>query len=422
MKLVTAHDDRGTVVLASGRLDAEGADQFAKLLEDLLRDGERTVHVDFSGVTYVSTPGLRALAQGYQNFSSLRGEFRVLQPAPEIRKLLDLTGLSERLLLDTRGAVPTRLSRPSSAGFRLGEFTQDSWQVPGLATPYGDYAVTIRPGATTFSWQVIGKPPGMGAPEAPVPVAWTDRTAGFGLGAIGTRAEDARDRVGELVGVAGAVAYLPTDSRRPDCLTTLGEQPPPAMMTAGIVARGEYSHLLRFRTQPDVESTPLSEVAETALVAMGKSAGVLAIVAESAGLVGCSLRRPPAPDGTIGLDFPGAREWFSFTPHRAFAGLTTIIVGIVAREAPAALQSWLRPIAGTNLSGHFHAAVFGYRPVPQRSVGLAPVVNRWFQDLDLRTVLHLIEDDRGVAGAGANVLLRGLCWVGSLGPVPEGSS
>jgi len=421
VKLVTAQDGRGTVVLASGRLDAEGADDFAKLVEDLLHDGERTVHVDLSGVTYLSTPALRALAQAYQNFSSLRGEFRVLQPAPEIRRLLDLTGLSERVLLEARPHPFTRLTRPSSAGFRLGEVTQDSWQVPGLPTPFGDYAVAIRPGATTFSWRVIGEPPGSGAPRAPVPVVWTGQTAGFGLGAIGAVPEDAAGRVGELVGVAGAVAYLPTDSRRPDCLTTLGEQPPTAMMSAGIVAQGEYSHLLRFRTQPDVEATPLSEVTETALTAMGKSAGVLTIVAESAGLVGCSLRRPPAPDGTIGLDFPAAREWFSFTPHRAFAGLTTIISGIVAREAPAALQPWLRPIAGTSLSGHFHAAVFGYRPVPQRSVGLGPVVNRWFQDLDLKTVLHLIEDDRGTAGAGANVLLRGLCWVGSLGPEPEGS-
>jgi anti-anti-sigma factor len=422
VKLVTAQDGRGTVVLASGRLDAEGADHFAKLLEDLLRDGERTVHVDLSSVTYISTPGLRALAQGYQNFSSLRGELRVLQPAPEIRRLLDLTGLSERLLLEARPHPFTRLTRPSSAGFRLGEFTQDSWQVPGLATPCGDYAVTLRPGATTFSWQAIGKPPGSGTADVPVPVVWTGQTAGFGLGAIGTTPEDARGRVGELVGVAGAAAYLPTDSHRPDCLTTLGEQPPTAMMTAGLVAQGEYSYLLRFRTKPDVESTPLSEVADTALTALGKSAGILTIVAESAGLVGCSLRRPPEPDGTVGLDFPAAREWFSFTPHRAFAGLTTIIVGVVAREAPAALAPWLRPIAGTSLQAHFHAAVFGYRPVPQRSVGLGPVVNRWFQDLDLRAVLHLIEDDRGDAGAGANALLRGLCWIGSLGPMPEGTA
>lgn len=418
MKLVTAQDGRGTVVLASGRLDAAGADHLSKLLEDLLREGERTVHVDLSGVTYASTPALRALAQAYQNFSALRGEFRVLQPSPGIRESLDLTGLSERVLLETRGPAIAKISRPSSAGFRLGEFTQDSWQVPGLATPYGDYAVTIRPGATTFTWQVLGSPPGSGEPIAPVPVTWTAQTAGLGLGAIGGTPEDAAGRVGELVGVAGAVAYQPTDSRRPDCLTTLGERPPVAMVSGGIVAQGEYSHLLRFRTQPDVESTPLSEVVETALAAMGKSAGVLAIVAESAGLVGCALRRPAEPRGRIGLGFPEVRDWFSFTPHRAFTGLTTIIVGVVAREAPAPLKPWLRPIVGTPLSGHFHAAVFGYRPVPQRSVGLGPVVNRWFQDLDLRAVLHLIEDDRGDAGAGANALLRGLCWVGSLGPVP----
>ena len=422
MKLVTAQDGRGTVVLASGRLDAEGADHFARLIEDLLREGERTVHLDLSAVTYLSTPALRALAQAYQNFSALRGEFRVLQPSPPVREALDLAGLSERLVASDAGSTAMgtpRLSRPSSAGFRLGELTYDSWQVPGLPTTHGDYAVTIRPGATTFSWRVIGHPLGSGAVSPPQRVVWTERTAGFGLGAIGGTPADAEGRVGELLGVAGAVAYNPTDSRRADCLTTLGDRPPTAMISSGLVVQGEYSHLLRFRTQPDVEATPLAEVAQTALIATGKRAAVVAIVAESAGLVGCSLKRPPGPGGAIDFDLPGIRDWFFFTPQRAFAGQTAIILGIVARDAPEALVPWLRPLPGSDLMGHFHGAVFSYRPVPQRSIGLGPVVNRWCLDLDLRTVLHLVEDDRGPAGTGGNALLRGLCWVGSLGPQPE---
>ncbi|MDH4131092.1 MAG: STAS domain-containing protein [Gemmatimonadota bacterium] len=418
MKLVTAQDDRGTVVLASGRLDAAGSDHFAKLIEDLLRDGERTVHVDLSGVTYLSTPGLRALAQAYQNFSALRGEFRVLQPPPPIRAQLDLAGLSDRVLAESRTTSSGRRMRPSSVGFRLGEFTFDAWEVPGLPTTQGDYAVTIRPGATTFSWRAIGHPAGSGPEAIPEPVVWTPQTSGFGLGAIGTTADDATGRVGELLGLAGAVAYQPTDSHRADCLTTIGERPPTALVASGLVVEGEYSHLIRFRTQPDVEATPLAEVAETALDTTGKNAAVIAIVAESAGLVGCCLRQPPEPGAVVTFDLAATRERFFFTPHRAFAGLTAIVLGIVARDPPDTLKPWLRPMPGTSLSGHFHAAVFGYRPVPQRSVGLAPVVNRWFQDLDLRMVLHLIEDDRGEAGAGRNAFHRGLCWVGGLGPGP----
>jgi anti-anti-sigma factor len=422
VRLVTAQDGRGTVVLASGRLDAEGADHFGRLIEDLLREGERTVHLDLSAITYVSTPALRALTQAYHNFSALRGEFRVLQPSPPVLEALDLAGLTERIVASEAGrAAPAtpRVSRPSSAGFRLGELTGDSWKVPGLPTTHGDYAVTIRAGATTFSWRIIGQPTGNLAGTTPQKVVWTERTAGFGLGALGTTAADAEGRVGELLGIAGAVAAKPTDSTRADCLTTLGDRPPTAMVSSGIVAHGEYSHLLRFHTQPDVEATPLAEVAQTALAATGKRAAVVAIVAESAGLVGCSLKRPPGPSGEVNFDFPDVRDWFSFTPQRAFVGQTAIILGIVARDAPETLVPWLRPLPGTDLMAHFHAAVFSYRPVPQRSIGLGPVVNRWFLDLDLRTVLHLIEDDRGPTGTGGNALLRGLCWVGSMGPHPE---
>jgi anti-anti-sigma factor len=424
VKLVTAQDGRGTVVLASGRLDAEGTEYFTRLIEDLLREGERSVHLDLSRVTYISTPALRALAQAYSNFSALRGEFRVLQPSPAVREALDLAGLTERLLqseANSQTLGTPKVSRPSSAGFRLGELTGDSWKVPGLPTTHGDYAVTIRAGATTFSWRIIGHPLGSGVVSPPQRVVWTERTAGFGLGAIGATPADAEGRLGELLGVAGAVASNPTDSRRADCMTTLGNRPPTAMVSSGIVVDGEYSHLLRFRTQPDVEATPLAEVARTALAATGKRAAVLAIVAESAGLVGCSLKRPPGPDGAIDFELPGIRDWFFFTPQRAFAGQTAIILGIVARDPPEVLAPWLRPLHGSDLVGHFHAAVFSYRPVPQRSIGLGPVVNRWFLDLELRTVLHLIEDDRGPWGTGGNALLRGLCWVGSLGPQPENS-
>jgi hypothetical protein len=240
------------------------------------------------------------------------------------------------------------------------------------------------------------------------------------VGAIGETSEDAAPRSGELLGLAGSVGCQPTDSRRADCLTTLGNRRPSVAMVSGLVMEGEYSHLLRFRTQPDAESTPLAELVETAMTATGKRANVIAVVAESAGLVGCSLRQPPALQGGAGPDFAAAREWFSFTPRRSFNGLTTIILGVVARNPPADIAPWLRPLPGSDLSGHFHAAVFGYRPVPQRSVGLGPVVHRWFQDLDLRTVLHLIEDDRGAGGAGRTALFRGLCWVGSLGPSPVG--
>jgi hypothetical protein len=63
------------------------------------------------------------------------------------------------------------------------------------------------------------------------------------------------------------------------------------------------------------------------------------------------------------------------------------------------------------LYGHFHAAVFSYRPLPQRTVELGALVRRLFKDHQLRDVLHLVWDDRWEVGVGESALVRGVGWV-----------
>jgi hypothetical protein len=61
--------------------------------------------------------------------------------------------------------------------------------------------------------------------------------------------------------------------------------------------------------------------------------------------------------------------------------------------------------------GHFHAAVFAYHPLPQRTVELPSLLKGIFANHQLRDVLHLVWDDRGEAGVAESALLRGVAWV-----------
>jgi hypothetical protein len=71
----------------------------------------------------------------------------------------------------------------------------------------------------------------------------------------------------------------------------------------------------------------------------------------------------------------------------------------------------LRPLGDApGLVGHFHAAAFTYRPVPQRTVALRVLVTKLFTQQRVRALLHLVDDDRGGAGAGERHFRRGLCW------------
>jgi hypothetical protein len=72
------------------------------------------------------------------------------------------------------------------------------------------------------------------------------------------------------------------------------------------------------------------------------------------------------------------------------------------------------------LHAHHHAAVFSYHPVPQRTVGVQPVVASLFDEQTLRAVLHLLADRRA-GGAGESRFVRGLAWAAPIVTVSAGA-
>ena len=54
MKIDAVRDEAGTVLRLGGRLDREGAEHLSNTLEDLLRDGVRSLTIDLETVTYIS--------------------------------------------------------------------------------------------------------------------------------------------------------------------------------------------------------------------------------------------------------------------------------------------------------------------------------------------------------------------------------
>ena len=125
---------------------------------------------------------------------------------------------------------------------------------------------------------------------------------------------------------------------------------------------------------------------------------------------------------TIGFDVQGARDWLGTTPEAIHEGTTALIVGVASTAPTPLLAPQLRPLGGQpGLLGHFHAVVFNYRPVPQRTMDLRVLVTKLFTHQRVRGVLHLLSDDRGGAGAGESQLRRGLCWAAPITRVVAGA-
>ena len=146
------------------------------------------------------------------------------------------------------------------------------------------------------------------------------------------------------------------------------------------------------------------------------TAAGLAILTETAGLVGAALRRSPGrADATSPLAFPGVRDWLSFTTERTTERNLALIAGIASGEPPAQVAPFVRRIApGACAHGHFHAALFPYRPVQRGELHLDQAIGALLGADRAQTLLHLLADDRQFEGVGQSEFMRGACWIGPI--------
>jgi len=403
MKIDTAREGGAAVLRLGGRLDREWADHLSNTLEDLLRDGVRTLHLDLSDVTYISSAATRVIARWQQELAMLRGDIRVTSLSPAVRESLAVLGWD---------ATADGRVRSGPTSLQL-----SSWQLRSDFGTSGQYQMSSADSEETLRCRLYGHPRELAtAPTsagASTVVPLPGNVFGLGLGAIGSGYDECRGRLGELLAVAGCVSYFPSDGARvPDYVVADGNTPPSAVLASGLTCEGGFSRLVRFNTQQDASSVPFSELLAVCLEAAGGRAAGLVLAVETAGLCGARLLRSPA-DSALPFEVPAVRDWLAFAPERTYPMTTALVAGVVARTPDGPLASHLLPLEITErLFGHFHAAVFSYHPLPQRTVELAGLTRALFANHELLDVLHLVWDDRGEAGVSESAFVRGVGWIG----------
>jgi anti-anti-sigma factor len=402
MRIDAAREGGTAVLRLAGRLDREWAEHLSGTMEDMLRTGARSFRLDLTEVTYISSAATAVLERWRRELAVLRGDIQLTALSPAVRETMAITGWSPEADPGRRGGSIPR--------------EQSTWQLRAVSASSGEYQTSTNDPDASLTCRLLGqarldRPPVGGADAAVVDL--TADTFGLGLGAIGWDVAEARGRVGELVAMAGCVAHFPSDgARKADYIIGDGGAPR-AVLASGLVCTGGFAKLVRFGPQGDSGAIPLSELAAVCLEAAGDgiAAGVV-IAAETAGLTGARLLRSPvAGDESLSFEVPAIRDWISFAPEKTHGLTTALIAGVVARAAEPPLDEYLLPLEVTErLHGHFHAAVFGYHPLPQRTVELGALVRGVFAEHPLRDVLHLLWDDRE-DGVGESALVRGVGWV-----------
>jgi anti-anti-sigma factor len=95
---VTESTDSATPRLSlSGELDVLTAPRFLRVLETAMARVMQGIEVDASGLSFVDSAGLRALVTGWQRAMQLGLEVTIVDPSPELLRILEVTGLTHLL-------------------------------------------------------------------------------------------------------------------------------------------------------------------------------------------------------------------------------------------------------------------------------------------------------------------------------------
>jgi anti-anti-sigma factor len=390
-------------LIVKGRLDGYWADHLTSALEDVVRGGADHVRLNLAGVSYISSMGIRVLVKSYQQLNSINGALVVSNPSEPVKRVLEMMHLGKLLVSET---VDPALASVPETGRRIDRKTA-SFEVFDCA-----------PNAK-LECAVVGNPAllskGGFRSEHSRTMTFAESAMAIGLGAFGHHFEDCEQRFGEFLSVAGAAAYQPTDgSNVADYLIAEGSFIPELQVLYALVCEGSFASLARFETKSETPTVSLSDLAEAALEISAADTAGIAMIAESAGLIGAALRRAPTQSAGKGelFHYPEARQWLSFSPEHSHMRSLVVIAGVASRIPDGPLAPMLRTIGlGSSLTGHFHAAAFSYRPIQKGRVDLKTTIKSVFEAETLQGVLHLLADDRESVAAAQSEFIRGSCWI-----------
>ena len=86
-------------VALSGRLDTTTAPEFEKELKGAL-NGITDLTLDFSGLEYISSAGLRVLLSAQKMLNAAKGTMKIVGANEIVKEIFDVTGFSDILTIE----------------------------------------------------------------------------------------------------------------------------------------------------------------------------------------------------------------------------------------------------------------------------------------------------------------------------------
>lgn len=105
MEMQTQKEANATVVTITGRLDAVTAPEYEMRLNDLIAGEKTGFVVDFEGLDYISSAGLRVLLATAKKLKVKGGQVRFANVKGTVKEVFDISGFGSIFQMDDSVAV-----------------------------------------------------------------------------------------------------------------------------------------------------------------------------------------------------------------------------------------------------------------------------------------------------------------------------
>lgn len=94
MEITTTNKDNATILSLNGRIDTATAPELEQAINKAIDGGSRKILLDFAGVSYISSGGLRVLLATAKKLKNPGDKFGICGLSPEVLKILKLAGFT----------------------------------------------------------------------------------------------------------------------------------------------------------------------------------------------------------------------------------------------------------------------------------------------------------------------------------------
>jgi stage II sporulation protein AA (anti-sigma F factor antagonist) len=105
MEILTKKENDATLVKLTGRLDAVTAPEYEKKMQELINGGEIRFVIDFEGLDYISSAGLRGLLVIAKLLKAKSGQVRFANVAGTVKEVFDISGFGSIFQMDATVAA-----------------------------------------------------------------------------------------------------------------------------------------------------------------------------------------------------------------------------------------------------------------------------------------------------------------------------